>query len=276
VEGDTLVGHGGNVIHDFWALVWFWCYWSGWCWSLWILWICWWYDLLSADWTALVGNKFFLLIWSTGCAFSLGHFDHSSTVLCLGAFECVAETLVPYCSDSLLLILVHAVWFFANAATAGGILQILVEEFLALFLAVGFGQLADLSALFTAVNAVALHAFTDIPALTIGVGNVSFLACALGAIDAHFTVPYLVERAGAGWYAVGFVADVAVLVAGTFAWAGLEGTASGTDNVWFAVMMVDHLLHAFMCADHVCAVYAWYFNLLRVLVEFAVVVAWAS
>jgi hypothetical protein len=54
----------------------------------------------------------------------------------------------------------------------------------------------------------------------------------------------------------------------------LEGTSAGTDNVWFACM-VDDLLHSLVCADHVCAVDASNFNLLIVLVEFAVVEAWA-
>jgi len=124
-------------------------------------------------------------------------------------------------------------------------------------------------------DAVTLGAASNVPALTIGVGNISFLACALGAFDTLLAVPYLVHGAGAGWDTVRLVADVGVLVAGTFTWAGLEGTAGRAGNCWCA-LVVDNLLHAFICAEHVSAVDAWDFNLLVVLVEFAVVVAWAG
>ena len=64
-------------------------------------------------------------------------------------------------------------------------------------------------------------------------------------------------------------------MAGAFTWACLEGTASSADNIWFA-FLVDHLLQTVTCADHVGADEAWDVNLLRVLVEFAVVEAWAG
>jgi len=234
-----------------------------WCWLLrwWLAWIWQCDDLLSADGAALVGDELLLFVWSAGWAFGLGHHDHTEAVSGLGALECVAESLVPDCSNRLLLVLVHAVWFLTHAAAADRVLEILVEQFLALLLAVLFGQLADLRALFTALDAVALHAFADVPALSVAVGDVSFLASAHSAFDALLAVPYLVHWAGAAWVAVGLVADVGVLVAGAFAWAGLEGTAGSADDFWCASLL-GHLLHAFVCADHVCTVYAWDINLL--------------
>jgi len=100
---------------------------------------------------------------------------------------------MPFSTDSLLLVLVQAVWFFTSAATADRVLKIFVEQFLSLFLAVFFSQLADLRALFTSFYAVTLHAASDVPALSVGVGDVAFLACAHGAADALFAIPYLVH-----------------------------------------------------------------------------------
>lgn len=112
-----------------------------------------------------------------------------------------------------------------------------------------------------------------VPALTACVGHVAFLACALGLHDAFYAVPYGIDWAGASWFACGLVACVLLVCAATLAWAQLELTAGGADNVWFA-FLVDNLLHAFRCADHVCAVDVINCNSIVGLVEFALVVAW--
>lgn len=165
-------------------------------------------------------------------------------------------------------------WFFADAATAYAISQILVHQLLALFLAHFFGECTDLSALFTSMYAVALDAFLDVPALAVGIGDVSFLACALLGFNALFAVPYLVAWAGAAWHAVGLVASVSVVVASTFAWAMLECT-SVCAELMFEAVSCNSLLHSLYCADHVSAVYSWQCNAFAVLVEFAFVQTWA-
>jgi hypothetical protein len=172
----------------------------------------------------------------------------------------VAQTFVPYGADRFLFVLVQAVWFFTDAATANGIAEIAVEQNLALFLTVFLGNATDLRAHLAALNAVAVGALSDVPALTVRVCNVSFLASTLFGCDASLAVPYGVGWTGAFWCAVGFVADVYVFVAGTLAWAELEGTASSTYN-WCSAFLVGDLLHAFVCADHMYAVHSWYFNL---------------
>lgn len=80
--------------------------------------------------------------------------------------------------------------------------------------------------------------------------------------------------AGAGGHAVRLVADVLVLVAALFAWAVLEDSASRADLL-FGASLVGHLLQTLLCADQVRAVHAWDFDFIAVLVEFAVVQAWA-
>jgi hypothetical protein len=152
------------------------------------------------------------------------------------------------------------VWLITDAATADGITQIFVEHFLALFLTFLLGDQTDFRARSTSMYAVAGSAGADVPALSIGVGDVSFLACALCWLDASLAVPYGVDWTGAVWCAVGFVADVGVFVARTLAWAELEGTAGGTDD-WGSAFLISDLLHALVSADHVYAVQAWYFDL---------------
>jgi hypothetical protein len=159
-----------------------------------------------------------------------------------------------------------------DAATADGIAEILVEEFLALLPARFLGEQADLRALLASLDAVALTALADVPALSVGVGDVAFGAAALRASHAHLSVPDLVRWAGAGGHAVGLVADVLVLVTAALAWAVLEDAASRADLL-LSAGLVGHLLETLVCADQMRAVDAWDFNSLAVLVEFAVVQA---
>jgi len=166
------------------------------------------------------------------------------------------------------------VWLVGYAAAAGGVAEILVEQFLALFPALGIGQSTDLGAHLAALNAEALSAHANVPALSIGVSGVSFLACALCAWYAFNVVPDGVGGAGAFWCACGFVAGVSVFVAGAFAWACLEGSSASAYDSWLAVF-INRFLDTLVSTDHVRALYAWNWYLLLILVEFAVVQAWA-
>lgn len=121
---------------------------------------------------------------------------------------------------------------------------------------------------------MAYHAFSRVPALAIGVCGVVLLAGALDLIYALDTVPDCIDWAGASWTALSLVACVLLGGASTFAWALLEGTACWAGQLWFA-FSVDDLLHSLVCADHVSAEHAWYWNLLIGLVELTLVVAWA-
>ena len=158
--------------------------------------------MFSADWTTFIGDKFLVLVWCAWCTFSLGLHDHAVTLCVLRTGVCVAQTLVPCGADSLLFFVVQAVWFITNAATADGITQIFVEQLLSLFLALLFRNATYLRAHLAALDAVTSSAGSDVPALSIGVCNVSFYARALSRLDAFLTVPYGVEWTGAAWRAV--------------------------------------------------------------------------
>jgi hypothetical protein len=99
--------------------------------------------MFPADWTTLVGDEFLLLIWSAWSAFRLSLHDHAIAVSVLGTCVGATQSFVPLGSDRLLFFVVHAVSFIADAATADGIAEIFVEQFLALFLAFFLGDATD-------------------------------------------------------------------------------------------------------------------------------------
>lgn len=89
------------------------------------------------------------------------------------------------------------------------------------------------------------------------------------------SVPDFVSWASAICFTVSLITAMGIRVAGTFAWAGLEGLAASAGDM-SGTFLVDNFLHSIEGADQVGALDTRNWDLLTILVECTIVVAWTA